>query len=114
MLFHSCLEMTNNDSHFENDNNDSQFENDNNDSQFACTNSNNHVTGKHTGKAKKKKNLGSIIQLLSSPVKHTFKRNLANSVVTEVIVNADSENIHEATVVSSIITYLKELNRKVQ
>ena len=82
MLFHSCLEMTNNDSHFENDNNDSQFENDNNDSQFACTNSNNHVTGKHTGKAKKKKNLGSIIQLLSSPVKHTFKRNLANSVVT--------------------------------
>ena len=55
MLFHSCLEMTNNDSHFENDNNDSQFENDNNDSQFACTNSNNHVTGKHTGKAKKKK-----------------------------------------------------------
>ena len=57
MLFHSCLEMTNNDSHFENDNNDSQFENDNNDSQFACTNSNNHITGKHTGKPKKKRKI---------------------------------------------------------
>ena len=32
-----------------------------------------HVTGRHTGKPKKKKNLEPIIQLLSSPVKHTVK-----------------------------------------
>ena len=71
-----------------------------------------HITGKHTGKPKKKtKNLEFIIQSLPSPVKHIVKRNLANSVLTEVIVNTDSENIHEATVVCSIITYLKQLNK---
>ena len=71
-----------------------------------------HVTGKYTGKPKKKtKNLESIIQLLLSSLKHTAKR---NPVLTEVIVNTDSENIHKATVVSSIITYLKELNKKGQ
>ena len=48
----------------------------------------------------KMKNLESMIKLLSSPVKHTVKRNLTNSVLTEVIVNADSENIYEATVLS--------------
>ena len=60
------------------------------------------------------KNLKPSIQLLSSPVKHTVKRNLANSVLTEVIVDTDSENTHEPIVVSSIITYLKELNKKGQ
>ena len=115
----------NKNSHFESDNIDSQFENDNNDSQFESTNSNNmsisysnvSVNASRNWKTyreakEKTKNLESIIQLLSSPVKHTVKRNLANSILTEVLVNTDSENIHEATVVSSMITYLKELNEK--
>ena len=34
--------------------------------------------------------------------------------MAEVVVNADSASIHEATVVSSVIDYLKELNKKSQ
>ena len=95
----------NNDSQFENDNNDSQFENGNNDSQFESTNSNNmsiscsNVSVNTTCNWKayreakeKKKNLEPIIQLLSSPVKHTVKWNLTNSALTEVIVNPLSTN----------------------
>ena len=121
------FEDDNNDSQFENDNNDSQFENDNNDSQFESTNSTNmsilcsnvSVNTSHDWKTyreanEKTRNLESIIQSLSSLVKHTNRKNLANSVLTEVIINTDSENIREAAVVGSIITYIKELNKKDQ
>ena len=121
------FEDDNNDSQFENDNNDSQFENDNNDSQFESTNSSNmsilcsnvSVNTSRDWKTyreanEKTRNLESIIQSLSSLVKHTNKKNLANSVLTEVIINTDSENICEAAVVGSIITYIKELNKKGQ
>ena len=104
-----------NDSHFENDNNDSQFESTNS-NNMSISHSNVSVNTSHNWKTyreakEKTKNLEFIIQSLPSPVKHIVKRNLANSVLTEVIVNTDSENIHEATVVSSIITYLKQLNK---
>ena len=121
------FEDDNNDSQFENDNNDSQFENDNNDSQFESTNSSNmsiscsnvSVNTSRDWKTyreanEKTRNLESIIQSLSSLVKHTNRKNLANSVLTEVIINTDSENIREAAVVGSITTYIKELNKKGQ
>ena len=121
------FEDDNNDSQFENDNNDSQFENDNNGSQFESTNSSNmsilcsNVSvntsrdWKTYREAKEKtRDTESIIQSLSSLVKHTNKKNLANSVLAEVIIYTDSENIHEAAVVGSIITYIKELNKKGQ
>ena len=62
----------------------------------------------------KTKNLESIIQSLSSPIKHTVKRNLASSVLMDVIINTDSESIHETTIVTSLIDYLKELNKQGQ
>ena len=62
----------------------------------------------------KNKSLESIIQSSTSPGKSTVKKKLANSVLAKVVVNADSASIHEATVVSSVIYYLKELNKKSQ
>ena len=56
----------------------------------------------------KTKNLESIIQSLSSPIKHTVRRNLASSVLMDVI------SIHETTIVTSLIDYLKELNKQGQ
>ena len=70
-----------------------------------------HITGKYTGKPKKKNEKSRIHHSVVVIISKTY---LVNSVLTEVIVNTDSENIHEATVVSSIFTYLKELNKKGQ
>ena len=46
------------------------------------------------------------MKFLSSPIKRTVTRNLSNSV--------DSSSVHNATVIHSLIEYLKKLNEKRQ
>ena len=93
--------------------------------QFQSTNSNNmsisysnvSINTSHnwkTYKEAKEKTKLRIHHWVTVITSKTVKRNLANSVLTQVIVNTDLENIHEAIVGSSIITYLKELNKKGQ
>ena len=60
----------------------------------------------------KTRNLESIIQSLSSPIKSTVTRNLTDSVLSDVIVNADSNSVHEAIAVSNLTDHLRDLNQK--
>ena len=61
-----------------------------------------------TSKSKEKtQDLEVLIQSFSSPVKRTVSKNLSNSVLSDVVVYADSSSIHEAAVFNSLIDFLK-------
>ena len=62
----------------------------------------------------KGKNLENVVQSLASPIKHCVKQNLVHSVLCDVIVNVNTTSVHETTVVTNLIEYLKDLNKNRQ
>ena len=50
------------------------------------------------------------MQSLVSPIKHV-KQNLLDSALSGVIVNVNKTSVHETTVVTKLIEYLKDLNK---
>ena len=62
----------------------------------------------------KEKNLENVIQSLASPIKQCVKQNLVYSVLSDVIVNVNTTSVHETTVVTNLIEYLKDLNKNQQ
>ena len=53
------------------------------------------------------------MQSLVSPIKHV-KQNLLDSALSGVIVNVNKTSVHETTVVTKLIEYLKDLNKNRQ
>lgn len=85
------------------------------DSLTQSSNSQSNIYWKNYRPAKQKtNNLESIMKFLSSPIKRTVTRNLSNSVLSHVVVNIDSSSVHNATVIHSLIEYLKKFNEKRQ
>lgn len=85
------------------------------DSLTQSSNSRSNLYWKNYRPAKQKtNNLESIMKFLSSPIKRTVTRNLSNSVLSHVVANIDSSSVHNATVIHSLIEYLKKLNEKRQ
>ena len=60
------------------------------------------------------KNLENVIQSLASPIKQCVKQNLLDSVLSDVIVNVNTTSVHETTVLTNLIDYLKCLNKNRQ
>ena len=51
---------------------------------------------------------------IASPIKQHVKQNLVDSVLSDVIVNVNKTSVHETTVVTNLIEYLKDLNKNQQ
>ena len=51
---------------------------------------------------------------IASPIKQHVKQNLVDSVLSDVIVNVNKTSVHETTVVTNLIEYLKDLNKNRQ
>ena len=63
---------------------------------------------------KKTKHLESVISALKSPVKKQVLRNLNTEFIPDLLVVSDASSLHEASVINSLIDYLRDLTHNRQ